>query len=111
MKQVIYKYTLNYTQVPEIVRLPKDAKIVDFGIQTLSEDIVLWVLVNPELEIEQRVFMLAFTGQNIEGEIIQMFGTKIVEKTGIVIHLLELNPKSVDPFDPENDERFKNAGV
>ena len=119
MKQVIYKYKLNYTTVPEIVRLPKGARIVDFGVQNSSEDIVLWALVKPipdridktgkviHGELEERVFMLAFTGQEIKGKILEMFGTKIVEKTGIVIHLLELDPTSVKPFDPKNDERLK----
>lgn len=107
MKIVIYKYILHYTQVPEIVRLPTGAKIVDFGIQTSTEDIVLWALVDPDAVIEERVFMLAFTGQEVEGVIIEIFGTKIVAKTGIVIHLLELEPASVKPFDPETDDRFK----
>ena len=106
----IYKYDLHYHSVPEIVRLPKNTEIVDFGIQEKS--FKLWALVDPEAEKEERVFVLVMTGQDIPWNVKQTFGTRVVEESGIVVHLLELLDveKGTGPLsanDPQEDERLK----
>ncbi len=99
----IYKYDLNYSSVPELVRLPKGAQVIDFGIQGLA--FKLWALVDPNQKEEKRIFMLAMTGQDIADKVIRSYGTKIIEESGIVVHLLELDSKT-KAFDPKEDERL-----
>ncbi len=86
----IYKYTLNYYKEPEELLLPKGAQIVDFQIQNKSFQ--LWALIDPEAKEEKRIFLLAFTGADIPWKVIASHGTRIVEESGIVVHLLELDP-------------------
>lgn len=100
----IFKYKLNYTTVPEIVRLPRGAKVIDFDRQGMS--VQLWAMVEPNNEIEKRVFMLAFTGQELLWKVKEAFGTRLIKETGIVIHLLELEDV-LHANDPETDDRLK----
>lgn len=102
----IYKYDLHYYSVPELLKLPKDAKIIDFDIQ--DKAFKMWALVNPEAESENRVFILAMTGQPLEWKVLETYGTRIIKETGIVVHLLELEP-TTKAFDASKDARIKDA--
>ena len=107
----IFKYDLHYYSVPELVRLPKGAEIIDFQIQNSS--FKLWALIDPkQKEEEKRVFVLITTGQEIPWSITKHFGTRIIQETGIVIHLLELKDvkEGNTPLlanDPTTDDRIK----
>lgn len=103
----IFKYNLHYYSVPELVELPKGAEVVDFGIQ--AQSFKIWAMVDPTVDKkEQRVFMLGMTGQPITFKVIKTFGTVIVQESGIVIHLLELDPKT-KAKDPKKDDRLTEA--
>ena len=105
----IYKYDLNYHSVPELVRLPVGAEIIDFQIQ--NDAFKLWALVDPKAKEEKRVFVIAMTGQEIPWKVEKSFGTRIIESTGIVVHLFELKEvkDGKDPLlanDPLKDDRL-----
>jgi len=107
--KTIYKYKLNYTNVPEIIRLPLGATIVDYGVK--NKQVFIWALVDTKKEIEKRVFVLAFTGQEIPWKIVKSYGSRIIAESGIVIHLLELidvkeGSGELLANDPEKDERL-----
>jgi len=102
----IYKYPLYYHSVPEVVRLPKGAKIIKAGVQEHNDPkMVFWALVDEKAEIEKRILMVVMTGQDIEGEVVKVFNTLTIEKTGIVATFLEV--KGVEASDPEKDDRLK----
>jgi len=103
----IYKYELHYYTAPELVRLPKGAEVIQMDVQDRPDyrGAVMWALVDPEAEIEERVFLLAYTGADIPGEIVKVHNT-ITTPVGLVVTLLEL--KGVKGFDPEKDERLKS---
>jgi hypothetical protein len=100
----IYKYNLRYYSEPEIVRLPMGADIIDFGIQ--NESVNMWALVTPTAKEDKRVFVLVLTGQDIPWRVIEHYGTKIIESTGIVVHLLELEKNTV-ALDPLKENELK----
>ncbi len=101
----IYKYPINYYSVPEIIRLPIGAKVLCAGIQENNDPkTVLWALVDEGAKKEERIFMLAFTGKEIEGKIENTYNT-LFFPNGIVGHLLEVS--GVKGNDPEKDERLK----
>ena len=102
----IFKYDLHYYSTPEIVRLPKSAIVVDFAIQDKSFKI--WALVDPENSPEERVFCLVMTGQEIPWKVNKIFGTKIIQETGIVVHLLELD-KETKASDSLKDDRLNKS--
>lgn len=100
----IFKYDLHYHSVPEMIELPKGAAIVGWGVQ--KKEFKIWALVNPkEQTMEKRVFLLAMTGQGLDYKIVNMLGTKVLEDIGIVIHLLELDPKT-KAADHRKDKRM-----
>ena len=100
----IFKYPLYYHSVPEIVRLPVGAKVLCAGIQEHnSPKTVLWALVDEGAELEERIFILAFTGHDIEGKVENTYNT-LFFPNNIVAHLLELS--GVEGADPKKDERL-----
>ena len=100
----IFKYDLHYYSVPEIVRLPAGAKVIDFQIQNRA--FKLWCLVDSDVDdIDTRVFILAMTGQPLEWEIVTTFGTRVIAETGMVVHLLELSPDT-EAKDAADDDRI-----
>lgn len=104
--KTIYKYPLYYMTVPELVRLPKGAEIIQLGYQENNEKSksVLWALVDSDEQEEERVFMIAWTGQPIEGNVIKVYNSVQFPK-GIIGTLVEL--KDIEGNDPKNDERLK----
>lgn len=103
----IFKYRLNYHSYPEIVRLPRGAQIGTFDIQ-LAENgdgsTVLWALIDENEEIEERVFMIAMTGQEIPGNVTHIYNT-VQFPGGLVGTLVELD-KNTKAFDPASDDRI-----
>ena len=83
----IFKYNLNHIHCPELIKLPKDAKITGFGIQMQKP--VMWALVDEDNVLEERKFILAFTGKNIPGNVIKSYNT-IDIGGGYIATLLEL---------------------
>lgn len=106
----VYKYPLYYTTVAEEVELPKGAKIIQAGVQMNNNPkLVFWAIVDEtETEKEKRLFTLQFTGQPIDGEIVDTFNTLVIEETGIVVTLLEVKNPSRS-FNPKEDNRFKEV--
>ena len=100
----VFKYDLHYYGVPEVIQLPFSATIVSIGVQ--DGLFKVWALVDEkEKRTEGRVFLLAMTGADIPWFILDIFGTSIVRETGIVIHAMELEPKT-EAHDAREDERF-----
>ena len=93
----VYKYQLNYFSKPEIVKLPIGAKIIEAGIQKINQggeipetQFVFWALVDESAEKEERTLSLALTGQEIKGEVLKVFNTFTLPRTGIVLTFVEL---------------------
>lgn len=102
----IFKYDLHYYSVPELVRLPFGATIISVGLQEGA--FKLWALVDEnEPRTEDRIMCLAMTGTEVPWDILEFYGTHIVEETGIVVHALELDENTTDEVhDAHDDERF-----
>ena len=101
----IYKYPLYYHSVPELIKLPKGAKVLQAGVQIENDPkTVLWALVDETAELEERKFLLAMTGQKIEGTVVEHYNVLQTE-AGIVLHLLEV--RGVGACDPQEDDRLK----
>lgn len=103
--KTIYKYKLNYVTEPEVVRLPKGSKVTQAAVQ--NKKVVMWAVVDTLVkDMEERVFVLAMTGQELPWDIKEIFNTFIIEESGIVLTLLELS--GVKGFDPDKDSRIPN---
>jgi len=75
----IFKYNLNRYRDPIVVELPKNAYVIDYQIQ--NESFKLWALVDSEgKENENRIFILALTGQEFPWGIIKSYGTRIINE-------------------------------
>ena len=83
----IYKYTLN-TNYKQTLHLPKGANIT--GVLSQNDDVVLYAVVDPEQETEERYITTLMTGQRIESlfDVDRFIGTVVVEN-GIVVHVFE----------------------
>jgi len=111
MGKKIYKYTLNYHGVPEIVKLPVGAEIISWHEQ--NEAFYLWAIVNSsEKKVKERILMIIATGQEIPGKVITSYGIQTLQNNSLVFHLLELKEikKGSGPTlanDPELDDRIE----
>lgn len=101
----IFKYPLFYYTEPELIKLPKGAKILQAGIQEENDPkTVFWALVDPEAELEERTFILASTGGEIFGKVENSYNV-LQFPNGIVTTFLELS--GVKGNDPTEDPRLK----
>lgn len=87
----IFKYPLYCLSAPEMVELPKGAKVISANVQ--HSNIVFWALVEESSVRERRTFLLAMTGQEIDHKVIEVFNTFTVEETGLVFTFMEINDR------------------
>lgn len=88
--KVIYKYKLLPDKRNDI-ELPKDSTILSSQIKNGS--IVIWALVDPDLPVEKRTFLLLETGQKIpsmQGLSLSFISTIQLHLGTYVIHLFEI---------------------
>lgn len=84
----IFKYQLSVGPVNRLA-IPKGAVIRHVGKNTTGPELYLWVEVDPELEVETRVFLVFGTGWEIENpDQYHFVGTVICER-GFVWHVFE----------------------
>ena len=81
---VIYKYVLT----PECsIDMPKGAKILHLGNQ--NERICLWVILNPDNELEKREFTIVGTGHKFCDENLNYIGSVQLHGGELVFHAFE----------------------
>ena len=92
MKKV-YKYSIASHQKPQLVRLPRGAEVLKAELQSFTNEMVLWALVDPDVDvaIDDREFILAFTGQELPSDNYKYINTFMVAiNQVIVLHFFEL---------------------
>ena len=85
---VVYKYEIPGNDY-QMIRLPKDAK--PFSVINQNDKIVMYVLrdyYTKSVDLIDRVFITAGTGQTIKDNIIAIIGTFTIEN--LVFHLMEV---------------------
>jgi len=83
---IIYKYYLKVTDIQTIL-MPKGAEILSAGIQ--ANNICIWASVNPEIELEGRVFQIIGIGHGeYEPRLTEFIGT--VFASAYVWHIFEV---------------------
>ena len=86
----IFKYSLFCHSVPESVQLPKGAQVISADVQ--HSNIVFWALVDPNGKYnDNRKFLLAMTGQEIQGKVVKVFNTFTDGATGLVFTFMEVD--------------------
>ena len=89
MEQTIWKYKLTNSS-RQTLFLPKGAKILTVQVQNI--EVVLWVLVNPDNETEERIIIMFGTGNPIDtifNEKIAYIGTFQINNGNLVYHVFE----------------------
>ena len=89
MKKV-FKYDVSIDDY-QTIEMPKDSEILKAGVQ--NGKMVLWVLVDPEDDKEQRRFRLTGTGHKItddEAGKLHYIGTFLLYGGSLVFHLFEI---------------------
>ena len=86
----VYKHRVSQENVFS-TEMPKGAEILT--VQTQRENPVMWVLANPENELEVRSFRLAGTGHPITEENLKYIGTFQLFGGDLVGHLFEIMDK------------------
>jgi hypothetical protein len=84
----IFKYVLKTTDV-QSVEMPKGAEIL--SIQTQNDDPCIWALVDPEQEMEYRIFRIFGTGHDVMGDdTLNYIGTYQQYGGSLVFHCFEV---------------------
>lgn len=101
--QVIRKYRLHDINIPEVVQLPEDARII--GWDLIGNDFYLWALGDTGNYPEERAFMLAMENFRIPHKVVATYGTRD-SGDRLYLHLLEVMhyandtpAKSTNPID------------
>lgn len=83
----IWKYVLGITDHQKVA-LPKGAQVLSCGIQ--RDVLCIWVLVDPDVQLEDRGFYIHGTGHFVNPELIGEFvGTFFLAEGSLVFHLFE----------------------
>jgi len=85
----IFKYRIQINDYFEL-DLPRGAKILTVGVQ--QEVPYLWALINPEAELETRIFRFVGTGHQIEEgvESLKFINTFQMRNGALVFHIFEV---------------------
>jgi hypothetical protein len=83
---VIWKYEIPLTDVIKI-SMPEGAKILHFGFQ--SEQVCIWVEVEPDNKKEERTFTTIGTGRNFDSSNLSYIGTYLTCADRYVWHVYE----------------------
>jgi len=84
----IYKYRVERVDHP-VIQMPKGAHVLTF--QNQREEPCIWAIVDPEVETEPRVFLLAGTGHPFPEDptSVRHLGTAQFNGGNLVFHLFE----------------------
>jgi hypothetical protein len=84
MTQTIWKYSLD--RVIKRIDIPKDAEFLTLQLQRNTP--CLWVLVNPDAELETWEFEIYGTGQPIDSEDLSYYvGTYQISNRDLIFHV------------------------
>jgi hypothetical protein len=81
----IFKFPLQL-RANQTVEMQPDAEIL--SVQKQNETITIWAVVDPEVEMIQRRFRIAATGEEFTDEGLEYIGT--VQLSGLVWHIFEV---------------------
>jgi len=85
----IYKYRLSSSCINEMqtVSMPIGSKILD--VQFMENQLVLWAEVDPEAEVRDRLFLIAFTGSEAPARQswTHVSTLQVVRRTTFVLHI------------------------
>ena len=91
-KTVIWKYQLELKQIA-IKQMPKDAKVLTVQYQKENDCVFIWAMVNPEKELEKRMFQLVMTGEEMflnAEKLSKLHYINTSQKDWLVGHLFEI---------------------
>lgn len=86
-EKVVYKYDIEIKD-SQLIDIPAGGEILT--VQTQHGRPRIWVLVQPEAELKQRVLLLCGTGQEIEVGRMKYIGTFQMYEGKLVYHLFEV---------------------
>lgn len=87
--KTIWKYLLNVTDGDQELQLPVGAKI--FSVDSQRGILCIWALVDPDEDLEKRVFRVHGTGHPIaDSEKLKFLGTCVVLNDSLVWHIFEV---------------------
>lgn len=83
----IFKYHLKDDTGEQLVKMPRTAKPISFGVDPRDDYLAVWVTVEAEEPLVDHRFWLAFTGQEFPALFSHKFmGTTKYGELGLIIH-------------------------
>lgn len=87
MNRTIWKFPIELTFEMQLIELPKPARILSAGVQ--GNDIVIWAVVDPEAEPQNRLVQVVPTGGRVPADATFL---NTVFMGAFVFHVFEVKP-------------------